>query len=236
VIPYRAKSPQAGLRLFCFPFAGGNASVFRTWVGAASSIVDVCPVELPGHGSRIQEALVDDLRSLAAQLIAALGPLLDEPYALFGHSLGGRIAFEIERQRPGARHLFISASLPPHLPRAQPVHTLHDRELRAQLAELGGTPPELLAHDELMEILLPILRSDFKATETYSLHASATVQAPMSVLAGSHDTEVSIEKSHAWRAHAGGAFELIEIQGGHFFLVQDPATILRLVTERLQRA
>src|SRR6185295_10927378 len=173
VFPFRRKVVDARLRLLCFPFAGGASSLYRAWQRALPSI-EVWPIELPGRGVRLDETPIADMTELCNGLLAAIDEVADLPLALFGHSMGARIAFEVAR-RLGSRvvHLFASGSQPPDAALRyggsdnRPTAQLTDAELTRRIVTLGGTPEELLAEDDLMQRALPIVRADLVMIEGY---------------------------------------------------------------------
>jgi len=154
-------NPRAAIRLFCFPYAGGGATIFRTWQSGLPSEVEVCPVQLPGRGRRLTEAAYTNVHTLVQGLAQGLFPFLDKPFAFFGHSMGATISFELARylrreHHLMPRHLFNSGRRAPHVPGTQ-AHTynLPDDEFLATLHDLKGTPREALEQPELMELLDP---------------------------------------------------------------------------------
>ncbi|MHC5826649.1 MAG: thioesterase II family protein, partial [Nostoc sp.] len=160
-------NPQANLRLFCFPYAGGSAAIFRTWPNNLPSNVEVCAVEYPGRGRQIQSAPLTRLEPLVEAIAPILIPYLDKPFAFFGHSMGGLVSFELTRLLRSQYslapfHLFISARRAPQIPLTKPpLHVLSDPDLQRELYSLNGTPKAVLESMELMQMFLPILRADF---------------------------------------------------------------------------
>jgi medium-chain acyl-[acyl-carrier-protein] hydrolase len=225
-ISYRQSGPKTRLRLFCFPYAGAGALIFRTWSDALPPDVEVCPVQLPGRGTRLAERPFTRLSPLVEALAQALAPILDRPFAFFGHSLGALVSFELARQirRQYGVHpvrFFVSAGRAPHIPhRVPPIHTLPDKEFLTELHRLNGTASELLDHEELMEIMLPLLRADFALYETYVYLAEPPLDCPISAFGGLQDHRVCKSDLEAWRAHTSGSFSLRMFPGDHFFLKQ----------------
>jgi surfactin synthase thioesterase subunit len=220
-------NPRA--RLFCFPYAGGSAPVFAGWGERLSPKIEVWAAQPRGRGMRFKDApcltvpeMVEDYLSvLRAELIA--NPEL--PFAFYGHSLGGVIAFELTRQLeaeglPVPEHVFIGASAPPHLGLIHPrVLHLPDAEFVDAVQErYQGIPAAVLNEPELMELLLPVLKADFAAYENYEYPAAALVPCPLTVFAGQDDRGMRPELLQGWSRHASGPFAWYTVAGDHFFL------------------
>jgi medium-chain acyl-[acyl-carrier-protein] hydrolase len=219
----RVKSRPA-LRLFCFPYAGGGASIFRQWGGLLPSEIDVCPIYLPGRESRLREPAFTDMTTLVQTLTDVLRPYIDVPFALAGHSMGGVIAFEFARalranQMRDPAYLFVSAQRAPQLPpRHAPIHHLTGEAFNKALARLGGTPQAVLEHKELMELLFPVLRADFTLYENYSYTSVSPLDCPISAFYGEQDHLVSEYELAAWREQTSSTFAVRGIPGNHFFI------------------
>ncbi|QUI29515.1 thioesterase [Streptomyces alfalfae] len=243
--PWFAQSEPAdepGIRLFCLPYAGGNASAYRTWRDLAPEHVRVHPLELPGRGTRWNETPVSRMPLVTGMLADVLAGHLDRPYALFGHSMGGLIAFELartlrERGLPQPAHLFVSGSAAPDVPRTRrPIHAAPDAEVIEELRFLGGTPPELLADAALMELVLPALRADFCLLETYEYRALAPLTVPLTVFGGQADPLVASAQLHLWLRQARDHSRLVILPGEHFFLHSAVRDVLATVTDALAGA
>jgi medium-chain acyl-[acyl-carrier-protein] hydrolase len=238
-IACRKPRPQARLRLFCFPYAGGGALIFRTWADSLPADVEVCPIQLPGRGTRLMEPLCTQLSPLIQALAQALFPLLDKPFAFFGHSLGALVSFELARQlrrQYGVQpvRLFVSASRAPQLPhRGLPVHTLPEGDFLAELRHLNGIPRAVLEHEELMQITLPVLRADFAVYETYVYSTELPLNCPISTFGGLRDRTVSQSDLEAWREQTRGSFSLQMFPGDHFFLNTTQPLLLRVLSQEL---
>jgi len=222
-IAFRKPNPQARLRLFCFPYAGMGASIFRTWPDGLPAEVEVCPVEFPGRGTRLMETPFTQLLPLVQALTQALAPLLDKPFAFFGHSLGALVGFELARQlrrQSGVQpvRLFVSAARAPQIPhRDRPIHALPEGEFLAELRRLNGIPEKVLEEAELMQIMLPVLRADFAVYETYVYSTEPPLHCPISTFGGLQDQRVSRGDLEAWREQTNGSFSLRMFPGDHFF-------------------
>lgn len=228
-----------GIRLICLPYAGGNASTYRPWMAAAWPGVTVCPALLPGRERRIGDEPFQRMAALVDDLCAALPT--DAPYALFGHSMGALLAYELAcaLRRSGKRmpaHVFVSGAPAPHVaPNRPPRYRLGRRELIAELAKLGGTPPAVLANDELLDLCLPTVRADFAMLDTYHWQPSEPLDVPLSVFYGSDDAEVDEEDILGWRRH-GVDVGFARFRGDHFFVESDSEAVRLRVAAVLSTA
>lgn len=216
-------NPKATLRLFCFPYAGGNASIFRQWSEFLPAWVEVWAVQLPGRGDRFKEAPISQLSFLVEQLFPHLQPYLDRPFAFWGHSMGALLSFELARQirtkqHTNPCHLFISGRRAPHLPDRLPhLHTLTDREFLDELRRFNGTPTKILDNVELMELLLPCLRADFAVCSTYIYTKQPPLDCPIAAFAGTQDFSEPPELLEGWQLQTRSQFSLQVLPGNHFF-------------------
>ncbi|HEU4884060.1 MAG TPA: thioesterase domain-containing protein [Longimicrobium sp.] len=227
---------RARLRLLCIAHAGGGASAFRGWADVLPPEVEVLPVQLPGRENRIMEAPFDRVAPLVEALADAVEPFLDQPFAMFGHSNGALIGFELSRTlrargRPGPVHFFASGRRAPDLPADRgPTHQLPEPEFLADLQELGGLPAELLAHEELLSLLVPTLRADVAIHETYQFTEQEPLDVPLTAYGGIADPKVQRHQVEAWARHTRGPFAVRMFPGGHFFLQDDRALFLRTLS------
>lgn len=239
-LTYFKRNPKASLRLFCFPYAGGNAGVYRSWSQKLPDNVEMAAIQLPGRGSRRQEQPLSSLKELVEQLGVALAGSLNEPFAFFGHSMGALVAFELARllRREGRalpRHMFVSGRSAPQMNRCHPLlYNLPESELLHELKQLEGTPPEVLEHPELMEMMLPILRADFSICDTYEYTEAAPLACPISAFGGFHDVDVPRENLEAWRDQTRSSFSLRMLPGNHFFLHTNETLFLELLSIQLR--
>jgi surfactin synthase thioesterase subunit len=238
ILRYRP-NPQARLRLFCFPYAGGTASLFRPWADELLPEIEVCAVQLPGREHRLAEPPYTRMEPLIEDLAAAISPYLDRPFAFFGHSLGALICFELARRLRTShdRHplrLCISAHRAPQLP--NPNITIYHLPAEMFKAVLGheGIPETILQNDELMQALLPILRADFAVYDTYEYSAAPPLACPLSIFGGLEDTRISAASLEAWREQSSSACTLRMIPGNHFFLHSAQELMLAAIAEDLQ--
>lgn len=237
--PAWQRQPAPRLRLICFPYAGGHANAFATWAGDLGPTTEVRALQLPGRGARYSEKTVGDLDELLDAIEPHVPWLTESPYALFGHSLGGIVAFELARRlrqlgAPPPLHLYISsASIPERIGEVDPLHHLPDGEFVAQLRDLGGTPEEVFAHPDLMAVVLPALRSDFRMLERWETPAEPPLTVPMTVLGGRVDRRVPLGELAHWRRHAGGAFAARIFEGDHFYLGPARAAVTAVIRDSL---
>jgi surfactin synthase thioesterase subunit len=171
---------------------------------------------------RGKEPFATDMASIRATLLGSMAPLLDLPIALFGHSMGAQIAFEISREL-GARvkHLFVSATRAPNLVTVKRWAHLDRAKLIQELRGFGGAPEAVLADSEMMDLLLPIVRADLTLHEAYQLSEVTPAPCPITAFAATADPRVPVDQARAWEAFSGAAFRFVTIEGGHFFLASD---------------
>jgi medium-chain acyl-[acyl-carrier-protein] hydrolase len=232
-------NPQSRVRLICFPYAGGSAAIFKAWPTYLPASVEVCPVLLPGRGRRMREMSHTRVATIVTHLAPAIETYSDKPFAFFGHSMGALIGFELARQlrrvgAPEPTHLFASGCPAPQMPASRPLtYSLPEAEFLEKVRSLNGTPPEVLAHPELMQLILPLLRADFEAVGKYKLVPEPPFACHISVYGGLQDTEVSREQLEAWRQHTVSNFVLRMFDGDHFFLHQNEPLLLRVLGREL---
>jgi surfactin synthase thioesterase subunit len=217
LLPFRTKRERPRVRLVCFPFAGGAATVYRPWGNRFPDHVDVCPVELPGRGTRFGEPRIQDPDALLAEL-APLSNLGDLPTVYFGHSMGGRIAFALAHGGMRVDALIVSGSRPAHIAQPKIRSTLDRAALVQELERLGGTPRAIMDDADMLDLMLPLVRADFRILEALLARPEDKVTCPLVALAATDDREVSLAESERWEVHAGGKYRLEKFDGGHFFL------------------
>lgn len=213
------------LRLFCFPYAGGAASAYRLWAGALAPEVDVCPVQLPGRGSRFREAPFRQATDLVSAAADGLRPMMDVPFALFGHSMGAIVAFELARELrrrcwPAPVLLAVSGRQAPPRPSPEPPfgHLPDPEFLREVRGRYDNIPDEVLAEDELLQLVLPALRADILVLESYPYTRELPLDCPISCFGGEEDRHVSREDLDAWAEHTRGGCKVRTFPGRHFFI------------------
>ncbi|MGQ4807055.1 Linear gramicidin dehydrogenase LgrE [Candidatus Entotheonellaceae bacterium PAL068K] len=232
--------PNARLRLFCFPYAGVGASIFRRWVEGLPVGVELCAIQLPGRESRLRETPFNRLAELGQALRPILRPYLDRPFALFGHSLGAWIGYELSRQLRehdglAPAHLFVSGRRAPHRPPSQPpMHTLADAAfLQAMRTRYGGGPEIVWQDAELMQVFLPILRADITMAETYTPICHEPLDCPISAFGGFQDTSTDRSELEDWQELTTRTFQLRLLPGDHFFVNENRRLLLHLIAQDL---
>ncbi len=231
---------NAALRLFCFPYAGGGAAAFVPWRRLLPPSVALHVVQLPGRESRLREPAYRRMGPLVDALTPALAPLIDRPYAFFGHSMGALIAFETARvlRRSGAQlpaALLISGRRAPHLPeRTSPMHPLDDAAfVQAMTVRYNGIPRLILDEPELMEIFLPILRADVELFETYAPADEPALDCPIVAYGGAADPQAAPDELRAWQQETTAAFRLRLFPGDHFYLQPQREALVAEVLQTL---
>jgi len=232
--------PAARLRLYCFPYAGGGASVYRSWARGFSPAIEVCAVQPPGREQRLAEKPFTQFLPYVDAITAAIAPALTLPYAFFGHSLGALAAFECSRilramsVKPPVV-LFVSGSRAPQVPfRDTRTHELSDELFIEELRHLNGTPKEALEHPELMALLLPLLRGDFSVYESYKYRPEPLLDIPIHAFGGTADARVTQADLSAWREETTGRFSVRLFPGDHFFLHGAQNAITQAISQELQ--
>lgn len=229
------------LRLFCFPYAGGGATAYRKWSDVLPQSVEVCAVQLPGREMRIKEPAYSDVHPLVDALAPALASFLDKPFALFGHSMGALVAFELARKIRRDRNLlperlFVSARIAPAMKlKHRPWNDLPDDELIDELMKLNGTNEGVLQHKELMKLVLPTVRADMALHEQYNYVEERPLECPIVAFGGLQDPRVDNEGLDAWRNHTAGPFTRRLLAGDHFFINSPQSSFLNIFALELQR-
>lgn len=238
--PVLPEAPPGGLRLFVLPHAGGGTSQYRSWAGELPARVAVCPVCLPGREARASEQPFDAMTALVDALAGAIAPYVGSRYALFGHSMGAGIAFELaselgRRGLPGPAALFVSSACAPRYRlglEAQPDPD--DEELIEQVRRLGGLPVEALQRREVLETILPVLRADTRLYRNYRYEPDAPLDVPLFVYGAEDDPGLPADRLEAWREETIGSCQVRLFRGGHFYLFGEAVEFLRVLAGDLE--
>lgn len=221
-------------RLVCFPFAGGSARIYRDWRDALPSDIDVCPVQLAGRETRLREPLPASIADVVEEVFATLSTMPEAPLVLFGQSLGALIAYELacafEVRGSTVSHLVVSAARAPTTSSGREViHDLPHADFVREVRELGGTPDEVWREPELVDLVLPILRADFRLAETYVHVHPRRLRCPVTAFGGRDDPWVAPDQLRAWGDTTSAEVDCHFHPGGHFFLNEHPEAVFALL-------
>lgn len=218
------RTEEPAVRLFCMPYAGGGATIFRSWAKELHEDIELCPIHLPGRDERMGEPLMRRVEPMAGAIAEAIMPLLDRPYALLGYSMGSLVAFEVARAlrrrgAPSPARLFACARRAPHSTRRVPaIHHLDDAAFIEAVQTFNGLPEALLQNEELLAIFLPIMRADFEVLDHYVYTPEPPLDCPISVFGGDPDPTVHAGDLAAWGELTTAGARVTHFPGGHFFL------------------
>lgn len=230
-------TPRADL--VCFPPAGGSASAYHALAQELAPGVAVAAVQYPGRQDRLGDPMIDTIEGMATAVAEALTSArgTGAQLALFGHSMGASVAFEAARalhERGAApAHLIISGRIPPHHPRDTEFHKASDADLITELERLANDPASvqiLREVPEIAEMVLPSVRNDYKAVETYRYQSDTpSLDCPITVFVAEDDPTVTVEQSREWARHTTGPFELVTFPGRHFYLDEQTEAVAKSI-------
>jgi medium-chain acyl-[acyl-carrier-protein] hydrolase len=230
------QNPHADLRLFCFPYAGGGASIFHTWPQYLPSNIEVCTIQLPGRENRFRESPFTAVSALVSDLCENIVPYLEKPFALFGHSMGAIVSFEFARElrrhhMPIPLFLYVSACHAPQLNAStNMIHTLPDQEFLTEVQSMNGMPSEQgIAYKELLQLMLPTLRADFTLVETYSYGPEEPLDCPITAFIGIDDNVTSQDQMIDWKYQTTRSFDIHALLGDHFYLRHEQNALLSTI-------
>ncbi|MEW2395146.1 alpha/beta fold hydrolase [Streptomyces sp. NPDC046862] len=231
---------DSAVRLLCLPHAGGSASFYFPVSQALSPRVEVLAAQYPGRQDRLREPCVDSIPELADHLLPLLlAEWTDRPLALFGHSMGASLAFELAgllEQRAGIVPVMLFASgrrAPSRFRVGEDVHQRGDDALLAEIKRLAGTDTRILGDDEVLRMVLPAIRSDYRAAELYRPERVHRVSCPVTALVGDDDPKAPLDDVRAWQEHTSGAFSVEAYPGGHFYLIEQAPRLIGLIRDAL---
>ena len=231
--------PAAPHRLFCFSYAGAGIAVFRNWWLDFRN-VEVCCIQLPGREQRRHEQPFACMDELIPPLVDGLRKWLNRPFVFYGHSVGGRIAFEAARALRGAglpqpRHLFVGATPAPEIGSLwPPLHSMEDTDFLDEIQRrYGAIPAPILTDPEMLAALLPALRADVALMETYNHVSGSPLECPITAMGGVRDRVVRRAALQAWSHHTSNRFELHLLEGDHFFLQAQRHRLRALISSEL---
>ena len=226
------------INLILLPYAGASFYAYRDFPKVVPPRIRCTAIDLPGHGRRLGHPLLTRAHDMVEDILYQIRDLLEMPYAFYGHSMGATLGYLLARRiLRGATHspplhLFLSGRTGPTHEREVPLHTLQGKAFVDALVEYGGMPQEVLAHRELLEIFLPILRADLQALETYSENHYAPLPIPITVLLGEDDS-ITRGREVQWRAMTNRDTVVKTFPGGHFFFYEHLPEIARIIAETL---
>jgi surfactin synthase thioesterase subunit len=240
-----ADRPGTGVRLYCLPHAGGSASAYRSWFGRLDG-VSVRPLQPPGRETRLRETPYTRLTDLVGDLATAVLAEVESgpaplPYAVYGHSLGALVGFELVREirrrgGPAPVHLLVSGSAPPDAAPCDdgpPVAGMTEDEVVALLRRIGGTPEWMLTDPTVLRMILPPFRADFILKETYQYENQPPLDVPITALAATADPRAGSEAVTGWRDQTTGRFRSHTLTGGHFAVLEQADVTHRHINEAL---
>lgn len=231
------KSPAARVRLFCFHHSGGGASGYYPWAAHLSPYIEMIAIQLPGRENRFTEPLNNNLKYIISELSKNFSIYKDKPFFVFGHSLGALMSFEFVKSIQQLysvfpRHMIISGTKAPHLPfRMKHLSQLDDNILKEELKIYNGIDEHILNNNELMNLFLPIIKSDFSICENYNFSASKPFPYDILALSGTEDQTVSQKEILAWGKYTEGKFKHISFPGKHFFIKDHQKKILEIINK-----
>jgi medium-chain acyl-[acyl-carrier-protein] hydrolase len=227
--------------LFCIPYAGGSAVIFNKWKQYLDPNIELIPVELAGRGRRIHEGLYKDVSEVTEDVFKLIKEkIVESPYALFGHSLGSMISYELAQKirslcLPEPVHIFFSGRSAPHSKRndRKIYHLMNDENFKKEIIQLGGTPSEFFEHPELMELFIPFLKNDFRLAEM-EMHDTTIrpFNRSITVFLGKDD-DLTPEQIDGWKKHTNQVCNVHYFNGGHFFLHHETEQIVKAINKAL---
>ncbi len=229
------------IKLFCFPYAGGSAQIFKKWKPYLNSQIELIPVELAGRGRRINDAFYKDISEAIEDVFQLINKEINHvPYALFGHSMGGMISYRLaqkirDKKRPNPLHIFISGRSAPHITDddRKKFHLMNDDDFKREVIELGGTPPECFEHPEFLELFLPLLKNDFRLAETEMQDREIRpLENNITIFFGKEEN-LTAEQRHGWMKHTKQLCAIHYFEGGHFFLHNETKQVVNCINNTL---
>lgn len=225
-------------KLFFIPFAGGNVYSYRLFEQCMNPMIKVVPIEPPGRGRRAHESRMIDIISIVNDLTALISHQLNQPFALFGHSMGALVAYLVTCRLkidglPLPRHLFISGKGPPHQVKKEAHwHTLPPDDFKRKLYEFGGCPDAVLNDRELMAYFAPIIKDDICAVAGYRHVEAPPFDVPVTVMIGTGES-TTLAEANEWDSVTSADFRVLQFEGGHFFLFEHVEQICSLLYSTL---
>lgn len=224
------------MKLFCFPYAGGSASVYLSWKKIIDDSIEIVPVELPGRGKRFSEGLCHNMNEVVNDIYSKLEKnFINEDYMLYGHSMGSWIVYYLTNEiiKQGIRtpgRLFISGREAPHIKKnLQVYHKMNDDEFINKIYELGGTPKEIIENADLLDIYIPILKNDYKLIETCQYKKPIRKYDFDITIFNGRDDDINQNDIYGWGEYTSKQFKVYNFEGGHFFINNHAKEMLGII-------
>ncbi len=230
------------MKLFCLPYAGASAAIYMKWKKHLEPDAECVPLELAGRGVRSKEPFYEGMEDASEDVLAQLMRRVDgTPYAVFGHSMGGMILYEVarkirERGLPSPSALIFSGRPSPDTPRKEaPIHELPTGEFADKIVAMGATSKEIFSMPALMNVFVPVLRADFRLVETYRYEEAEPLPWRLTAIAGTEEqwTDAEIE---SWNRHTSEGCSIVRLPGGHFYWQHNAEPLLDLLANVLRHA
>ncbi len=231
------------MKLFCFPYAGGSSAIFSRWNPFIDSRIEIKPIELAGRGKRINEAYYNSFNEVIDDVLSIIINEIDDnvDYAFFGHSMGAKISYELTQKilrkgLPGPKHIFFSGRGAPYVldEDEKQYHNLPDDEFKKEIINLGGTPKEFFEHPELLEVFLPLLKSDFKLAERDEIDKEIIpLPCDITLFLGKEE-EITPLQVTGWKNYTSGNCSINYYNGGHFFINEKVEEIVGEINNTIQ--
>ncbi len=222
------------VNLLCIPYAGGGASAYYAWKKRLNSKVGLYAVQLPGRENRIVDTPYESIHDMIPDLLEEMDVVVQKPYILFGHSMGAKVAYELEKamalKAMGSVELIVSGSRAPHIPEPKPIGHLPDEAFLKELYRFEGTPVEVLQNKEIMKLFLPLLKTNFTMDEEYYDVNKKKVNCPITAFCGKHDVEANEEDMRQWKDYSD-LFTMKVFDGNHFFIKSELIKVLDMINE-----
>ncbi|MBE5096681.1 thioesterase [Bacillus thuringiensis] len=227
--------------LFCLPYAGGSESIYANWKKYLDPSIELHAIKLSGRGKRFNESLYSSLDKAIEDIYSQIKPYLHKPFIFFGHSMGSLLAYELAykvKQLNGVNpfHMFLSGGKTPqgYANENKKIHLFPNEEFKNEIKQMGGTPQEILDNPELLDIFIPILKSDFKIIENYIFSSdNFKFDCNITVLHGRKD-DISEEEILRWKLYTKKNCNIVPFEGGHFFINECTESIVKLINQEIQ--
>lgn len=238
---FKFSSLSQKINLFCIPFAGGSYYAYKNFENHVADFINVVPIDIPGRGRRWGKPLLTSMHDMAEDVYQQIKEKLDEPFAVYGHSMGSTVGYLLaeklirEKKTAIPLHLFASGRQGPPVPtKEKDIYLLPEKEFIEKILAYGGTPREIAESKEMMELFVPIMRADFQAVSTYEYEKTEPLDIPISVLIGDNE-KFTYEEAHTWQAVTKRNIFLKQFPGDHFFIFDHLPEIGSIISRTLEK-